>query len=258
MKKILACIMALILLITFAFGCVAEIDIGINDDTIIIDTSNYEETNFVVVVEKDTVNYLYFIGAETISLPIQMGDGDYIITLLTIENRRGKVISKKSINIDVNEEEVFLSSHQLISWNDELKAVILAKKLTKDIETDKEKFEIIYDYIINNITYDYKKLENINNLPRNYIPKADDILETGKGICSDFATLTAVMLRAVDIPTKYIKGYTVYTPVYHGWNEVFIDGEWIIVDTSTDSIALEHNAYLINKTNEEYFTSKEY
>ena len=62
-------------------------------------------------------------------------------------------------------------------------------------------------------------------MPKGYIPNPDSTLEEGAGICYDFAALTASMLRSANIHAKLVKGYSTYTPVYHAWNEVLIDGE---------------------------------
>ena len=40
-----------------------------------------------------------------------------------------------------------------------------------------------------------------------YLPDVDQTLETGKGICFDYAALTAAMLRSRDIPCKLQIGY---------------------------------------------------
>jgi len=264
-KRILAFIMIFMLLVSFNFGCIEEAriirietDIGFINNTIMINATSYEGNDFMVFIEKDSINYMYFIESEIEMLPVQLGDGDYIITLFKIKGRRAKVLNKKSINIDVEEEEVFLTSHQVLSWDNKSEVVILAKELTKDAKTDQEKLEIIYDFVVNNITYDYEKLRNIDKLPNNYIPDADTVLEEREAICYGFAVITGIMLRSVDVPTKLIKGYTSYSDQYHAWNEVLINNEWIIIDTSSDSISVQFNRPKIIKTDKQYFPNREY
>ncbi len=42
------------------------------------------------------------------------------------------------------------------------------------------------------------------------------------------------MLRSEGIQTKLIMGYRADTAVYHAWNEVYVDGNWQIVDLTLD------------------------
>jgi len=94
--------------------------------------------------------------------------------------------------------------------------------LTEGTKTDEEKFEIIYNFIIGYISYDYDKIDNMS---KGYIPDPQTTLIERKGICYDYSSLLASMLRAVGIPTKIVKGYSTYSPIYHSWNEVLINGK---------------------------------
>ena len=57
-------------------------------------------------------------------------------------------------------------------------------------------------------------------------------LASGTGICFDYASLGAAMLRSLGIPCQVITGYVSPDDVYHAWNMVYIDGEWISVEIS--------------------------
>ena len=62
-----------------------------------------------------------------------------------------------------------------------------------------------------------------------YLPDLDELYETKKGICYDYASMLAAMLRAVGIPAKLVMGYVAPNNVYHAWNEVYIEGEgWVV------------------------------
>lgn len=216
--------------------------------------SGYEYLKAIVAKEDE---YIYNIVKEVESLPLQMGSGTYKVSLLgSTDNRRFRQLSVENITVELEEFAVFLNSTQNITWTDESEAVIIARELTKDLETDLEKLEVIHKYVISNVRYDYQKA---TQLPKGYIPNPEETLEEGLGICYDFSSLFASMLRAVEIPTKLIKGYSAYTPVYHAWNEVLIDDEWYVVDTSTDSIFYDYDVrYKIRKDDEDYLMSKEY
>lgn len=70
------------------------------------------------------------------------------------------------------------------------------------------------------------------------------LFETRRGHCEFFATATALLLRAADIPTRYVVGYGVneYSRLEgqyigrashaHSWAQAYVDGKWITVDTT--------------------------
>ena len=72
--------------------------------------------------------------------------------------------------------------------------------------------------IISNITYDQ---ELADSGPVDYVPEVDRALNTGKGICFDFAALMTSMLRSQGIPTKLEVGYS--GKVYHAWISVYLE-----------------------------------
>ncbi len=49
----------------------------------------------------------------------------------------------------------------------------------------------------------------------------DETLDTGKGICFDYAALMSAMLRSQRIPTKLEVGYS--GDVYHAWISCYVD-----------------------------------
>ena len=52
-------------------------------------------------------------------------------------------------------------------------------------------------------------------------PDPDETLDTGKGICFDYAALMSAMLRSQRIPTKLEVGYS--GDVYHAWISCYVD-----------------------------------
>lgn len=85
----------------------------------------------------------------------------------------------------------------------------------------------IYEYVISSITYDYNKA---NTVQSGYMSDPDSTLNTGTGICFDYAALTAAMLRSQGIPTKMVFGYVGTNGAYHAWN-MFYTAEtgWVTV-----------------------------
>lgn len=284
-KKIF--IISCLLLLTFITTCLgasnlykgskSEIDASQSADGI-IKVRYLKETNkkLKVIIEKDKTKYTYNLNnkGNFDTYPLQMGNGKYKITVY--ENIVGnKYSTKQTVNLDVkieNQNSPFLLSNQYVNYTDTSEVVKKAKELTEGKETDVEKLEAIYDYIISNIVYDTEKAKTVTS---GYLPIVDDILNKKKGICFDYASIMAAMLRSQSIPAKLVTGYSTNLNVFHAWNEVyteetgwiilnqmFFDGkEWKLMDSTIASSAkqskspriIEHTNKLIDK---KYYTKQ--
>lgn len=191
------------------------------------------------MVEKDATKYYYDLKKEEDFFPLQLGQGDYTVAVL--ENTSGnkyKVLVKKSFKANIEDENaVYIKSAQPIVWNENMKAIKFAKTVSKDNNTSLKIVQALYDYVVNNIKYDSEKIKNINT---DYIPNIDNIFAEGKGMCYDYSALFGAMLRSCGIPAKLVKGYKDDIKDYHAWNEVYIDGDWVVVDTTYDAWMLKN------------------
>lgn len=215
-------------------------------------------SNMRIMVEKGNEKYYYSLNNPQESIPTQLGEGSYLVKIL--QNTTGnsyKVVEKSTIKITGNNLlDVYLSSNQPVYWEGKESVIQLAKTLTVDKASDKEKVETIYNYIINSVKYDYEKISNISS---DYVPDLETVLKDKKGICYDYASLFAGMLRSLGIHTKLVKGYKNDLKEYHAWNEVLIDGKWIIIDTTYDAALKKGNKVTsIYKSLEEYTKIREY
>ena len=259
-KKVASLFLALLLILT-PFGEVfgaSTYDISIKDNkTISISGTSIKNGNRVLV-EKDDQMYYYFLGSTGVSLPLQLGNGNYDVKILeNVSGNKYKVLSKETLNLNkFDEREAFLTSAQPVEWTESGQVAQLAKELTKDLETDKVKIEAIYDYIVQNISYDFNKINGLND---DYIPDNEDTLKILSGICYDYASLFGAMLRSLEIPTKLVKGYKNDIASYHAWNEVLIDENWVIIDTTYDSafVKVDRSISMI-KENSDYNKIREY
>lgn len=183
-------------------------------------------------------SYTYNLNGEGTKefFPLQMGNGSYKVSLY--QNTAGssyKLI--ESINVDLNLDDqnvVYLGSTQNINWELNPKTIKKAVELTKDTDNLEEKAKILWNFMIKNNEYDHKKLDK---LPATYLPIPDITLEEKTGICYDFSSLYASMLRSEGIPAKLVKGYAPdYAKGYHAWNEVYDESkkEWFIIDSTYD------------------------
>lgn len=194
---------------------------------------NYQSTKTIAVrVSKDNISYDYILESQA-GIPLQLGNGEYTILILSnIEGNKYKQVHKEKITLNLSDSnQVYLQSIQMINFDDNMETVKLAKKLTENATTEMEKVKLIYDYIVENISYDTAKT---GNMPANYLPKVDETLSSKNGVCYDYSALFAAMLRSIGIPTKLMMGYKNDIEVYHAWNQIYLSDkdEWVNIDTT--------------------------
>ena len=199
---------------------------------------------------KSSDSYSYF--------PLQLGNGTYQIGVYEqIEGTRYSQISTTNVNLSLDDNsKVFLTSIQLINWGEKMNTVALAKELTKNKKTDAEKIEVLYQYMVQQFSYDFVKMKN---LEYDYIPVIDDVLKKKLGICYDYSAVFASMLRSQGIKCKLIMGYTTNVKEYHAWNDVYTKDKWVVVDTTYDSqMNTNRVQYSFEKSAKDYKQSYEY
>lgn len=207
-----------------------------------------------VQINKDNIIYNYDLGENNI-FPLQSGNGKYTVSILEhVSGTSYKVIEKDTILLNLsNDNNVYLNSIQLISWNDDMEVIKLAKKITKDSKTDMDKLKAIYKYVVTSIDYDRKKADNVKS---GYIPNIEIINKNEKGICYDYSALLAAMLRSVSVPTKLHMGYSTKSSTYHAWNEVYLadENKWVIIDTTLDASNSKLDGSIVSLKQEKNYT----
>lgn len=80
----------------------------------------------------------------------------------------------------------------------------------------------VYNFTIGTIVYDDDKAaEAETGALAGYLPDVDQVLESGKGICFDYAAVMTAMLRSQGIPVKLEIGYS--GEAYHAWISAWVD-----------------------------------
>ena len=170
----------------------------------------------------DSINYMYYISQkdEYTAMPLSSGDGSYLISVY--ENLEGDMYSTVlSEIIDVtleNEFLPFLYSNQFVNFTKDSEAIQRGAQLAKDCTSDLDVVTAVYNYVTENIQYDFEKASSVTSP---YYPDVDETLRTKKGICFDYSALMCTMLRTQGIPTKLNIGYA--GDIYHAWISVYID-----------------------------------
>lgn len=159
--------------------------------------------------------------------PLNMGNGTYTFRIMSNVGDENYVESER-VEADVklsSEFAPYIIPNQYCNYNEQSACVAKARELTADATNQGEAVRSICGYIIDNVTYDTAKAKKLTTVT-GYIPDPDETLSTNTGICFDYASLGAAMLRSVGFPTKVITGYVSPGDLYHAWIMVYVDGSW--------------------------------
>ena len=174
----------------------------------------------------DTIVYTYDLhgnGYET--FPLSSGDGYYDVTIYeNISGTNYATCLYADLEVQITDSfGPFLYPNQYVNFNADSKVVAKGQELAEGASSDLEVITRIYDYITQNITYDYAKA---SDPPTGYTSDVDSILTSGTGICLDYAAVMASMLRSQRIPTRLEVGYA--QDAYHAWISVYTtDTGWL-------------------------------
>ena len=131
-------------------------------------------------------------------------------------------------------EEPYLNNGGATLWDTQTEK--LAGEICADCETDEEKVQAIYQWIIHNFDYDYDYHLFIQyfNVRRT--------LHTRNGVCYDFSNLFAALCRSQNIPCYVVDG-TPYnrSTADHTWNRVYYNNSWWDLDVTNDMFASKNN-----------------
>ena len=164
-----------------------------------------------------------------ISCPLVQGSGAYTFTVW--ENTTGQRYSELYSLADqpvtlADEFQPFIRPSVYCDYDASSKSTQLANDLSADAQNEGDVVRGIYDWIVENIAYDEDKAARLADAT-GYLPNPDSCIADGSGICFDYASLAAAMLRSQGIPCKIITGYVSPDNIYHAWNMVYIDGTWV-------------------------------
>lgn len=206
--------------------------------------SGSERAKVLVYYNGGSPYYQYNIssGGRYTTLPLQSGSGSYRVRFM--KNLGGDMYSEicsTTINASIRGTGCFLYPNQYVNYTRSSETVQKAKSLCRYAYSDSQKTAAIYSYITTAIRYDSAKARSVSS---GYIPDVDGTLESGRGICFDYAALMAAMCRSQQIPAKLVVGNT--SSGYHAWNEVYLGG-WKRYDPTFGAAGQAAGAYTPQK-----------
>ena len=203
------------------------------NDAVSIDASNSSEGYVMIcyngsvdkvklqITTPDQTTYTYNLALGSYeTFPLQGGNGTYDIKILEhAYDDKYSVLFTQKLDVTITDEfKPFLYPNQYVWFEQNYSAVSFAKTLSEDSSNDLDYVEQVYLYVIGNITYDEELAETVTS---GYLPNIDNTMRTKKGICFDYASLMAAMLRSQNIPTRLVVGYS--GDAYHAWISVYLD-----------------------------------
>ena len=205
----------------------------------LIDTSHVAEGYVAVSVEASSrIKLLVSLGDSTQSYDVPT-DGDPIIAPLTfgngaytfriMQNTSGNnyvELARAQADVElVDEFAPYVRPNVYCDYDEDSACVSRARELVADATNQAEALSAICDYIVENVSYDEDKASELSD-STGYTPDPDETLTSGAGICFDYASLGAAMLRSQGIPAQIVTGNVSPDNIYHAWLMVYIDGTW--------------------------------
>ncbi len=127
---------------------------------------------------------------------------------------------------------VFYFTPLILSAQNSIKE--LSASITTGVYGDSLKVVAIAKWMIKNLEYDIKNIDNPSDEPR-AIPS---VLRRKKAVCEGYMNLFEALCKESNIQAVSITGYTYKSKmsrdpeVNHGWNAVKINGQWYLMDVT--------------------------
>lgn len=196
---------------------------------------------------------------------LNFGQGKYTINVYTSDEKLGEAREfeyYKSIPvINRDPRDRYLVPSEFVE-SEHPEIVQLALELTREKSSDAEKSRAIHDWVIHHIDYDAATYLAGGN-------RHDSALETLRERltdCDGYARLNAALHRAAGIPAKVVIGALIDRDagetwddiepdtVNHAWNEVYIDGRWVIQDPTLNAGYIDPDAgRFVRSTSHKYY-----
>lgn len=194
-----------------------------------------------VVIEKGKQNYNFKMERAQ-NVPLPFGSGLY--TVIIYQGNGDDFIEVERQTVDATFSSTTFALQQTV-LSPGVEDIHVKQIMDTEFEdwrnwSIEKRIEMVHVYITNTFQYDYDVATNPEAW---YLPSAQRLVTTKKGICYDMASLTSSLLREMQVPTHVVMGYAKNIDIYHAWNEVYIDKSWKIVDTTFDLGGMSKSPY---------------
>jgi transglutaminase-like putative cysteine protease len=202
-------------------------------DAAVVDYSNAEdgyimvshfgqtEKRLKVLLKGPRTTYNYDLPQGSwVVLPLSDGDGTYQAGVYrNVQGTEYAMVMLSEFQVTLRDEFApFLRPNQYVNYLTAPNTVAMGAQLCDGLETSLEKVAAVYDYVVQNVSYDDEKAASVQSC---YLPDLDEILEIKKGICFDYASMMTAMLRSQQVPCKLVVGYA--GNIYHAWISIWTE-----------------------------------
>lgn len=178
------------------------------------------------------------VNGATEYYPLSFGSGTYAVTLFEQipGSTRYAEVAQGSFDAQLTSSlSPFLYPNRYVNYGQGSDVVFKGAELCAGKTATIDKIAAIFTWVSENVTYDYDLAATVTT---GYVPDPDRTLSRRKGICFDYASLIAAMLRSQSIPTRLVIG-NASPDIYHAWNEVYTEETgWI-----TPELLLKNSGY---------------
>ena len=184
---------------------------------------------FQVLIDDLTFTYSVVTGADQI-FPLQCGSGHYIFKVMkNIEDKKYAELYKCEADVQLADPfDPFLRPSQYANYSESSECVQMARSMAEAADTQEDFINSVYTFVCDTVRYDQEKAQTVQS---GYLPVPDETMNTGKGICFDYASLAASMLRSQGVPTQIIFGYVAPDDIYHAWNKFYSEENgWMLAE----------------------------
>lgn len=179
--------------------------------------------------QSDAYHYFLRTDGDYDVLPLSDGNGKYKVTVWKHVGEPSKYSQVLSASLEVtltDQFAPFLRPNQYVNYSEDSAIIPKAQEIIENAgaEDNLSKVGAIYEWVVTNLTYDHEKAKNVKT---DYLPDVDKVMEEKTGICWDYASLMAAMLRSQGVPVKLVVGYT-SRGEYHAWINVWSESDgWV-------------------------------
>lgn len=154
-------------------------------------------------VKGPTTTYTYNLTAGSwATFPLSDGNGSYQVTVYqNTEGSKYAAVVSATFNAAMTDEFApFTHPNQYVNYAEAPNTVAKAAELTKGVTDPLKKVELVYNYVVKNITYDKELAASVKS---GYLPVLDTVLAKKTGICFDYAALMTACSAARASPASW-------------------------------------------------------
>lgn len=175
----------------------------------------------------ETRAYEMPLDGTEVAVPANMGDGTYEVSVMRNVHASEYVpILSTEAEVSLSDDDApFLSPNLMCRFSEGSACVRKAREIAASCRGQGEFAGKALEFVMGAVEYDDAKAAAAG-ATKDYVPDPDATLASGRGICFDYASLLAAMLRSCGIPARIVVGNVLPSGELHAWVEARVDGTW--------------------------------